>query len=629
MSKHWKFRSFDPEQVQLLETTAGIPAVLAQIFCAREITNPEQVREFLEPKLTSLRKPETLPGCTEVAQRILDAVREKRKITVYGDSDVDGMTATAILVKAVRLLGDNPDCVNYYIPSRLDDGYGLNDNSLRSLANNGTKVVVTVGCGISACERAKTAKLLGLELLITDHRTPGSELPDADAIANPQLLHWRGKLYSPNDPDVLKFLRTDQNDLSDNAPKGYAFTGLSGAMVAFKVAWALGSLVSGGSKVTPQYQKFLLEATSLATIGTIADTVPLVDENRTLVRFCLEKSFSEHLGEGLRKLVKIAKLDKKKVATSETILFQLAPRFNAAGRMGQAMLGVELLLTNDSKRVKELAEYINNLNESRQKLERKIQKEAVTQIQNLYSPNDAAFVLASNDSQKDETGSKHALKGWHSGIIGLVAGRLAEQYHRPVVVISQDGYGLKQATGAARGIPGFDLYAAFEACQEYLEWFDGHVFAVGLKIKDKNIPTFRSAFVDFCETNISEEVRTSDLWIDAEYPFAVFTFKTVQQMEKLAPFGCENRRPILCSCGVRLESAAKKMGSDGQHFSAMFQQDGVALRGIAFGQGTWVDEMNQYGPHYLFDIAFHVILNSFAGHTKVELQILDWRPSEI
>lgn len=630
MSKHWTFRPFDSDRARFLENAANIPAVLAQILCTRGMTTAEQVQNFLDPKLSNLPKPQTLPGCTEVAERLLDAIRNKRKITVYGDHDVDGMTGTAILVKAIRFVGESRECANYYIPSQSDNGSGLNDEALNQLVEDGTQVVVTVDCGISAYEEAKTAQSLGIELLITDHHTPGPELPDARELTLPQIVRWRGKLESCNSPKVLEYLQNHKNEEAPpDPPVGYSFIGISGAMVAFKVAWALGLLVSGESKVTPQYQTFLLEAMGLATMGTIADLVPLVDENRTLVRYCLEKTFFEHLCLGLRELASITKVNMDKTPSPETIGYHLTPRLNAAGRMGQAMLGVELLLTTDPDRAKELAEYISKLNKSRQELERKIQKEALQQIQTLYSPDDAAFVLASKDSQKDDAGSKNTLKNWHSRIISSVAGRLSEQYYRPVVVISQDGYGLKQATGSARGIPDFNLYDALDACKEYLERFGGHASAAGLGIKDENITGFRHAFIEYCERNISEEMRTGNqtLWIDAEYPFAAFTLQTVQQLEKLAPFGCGNRRPILAATNVYLEESAKKMGNDGQHFSATFLQDGVALRGVAFGHGPWVDEMNQYG-YGPFDLVFHVVLNTFKDRTKVELQILDWHLAE-
>ncbi len=610
MSKRWKIRPFDSEHVRSLEKAAGIPAILAQLFFGRGITDPQTVRDFMNPKLSSLRSPQDLPGCVETAKRLLDAIQAKKQITVYGDYDVDGMTGTAILTKAIRILGGN---ANYYIPSRLDEGYGLSNDALRTLAEEGTNLLITVDCGISSCKEAETAKELGVELLITDHHTPCPELPDAAAIAHPQLLRYADAYYSPHSEFIRKLREERQTDPTLEEPVAYPFFGLSGAMVALKVAWALGQLASGEQKVSPKYRDFLVEAVALGTLGTIADVVPLIDENRYLVRHGLESAIIDHSPLGIRELIRVAGIKTDKPLASETVGFQLTPRLNAVGRLGQARLGIELLLTTDPARAKELAEYIHNLNDDRQKLERGILKEASKQITELYSPNDAAFVLASTD--------------WHSGVIGIVAGRLAEQYNRPVIMLSRDKMGLKPATGSARGIGGFNLYDALEACQDHLVRFGGHASAAGLGVTDANIAAFREAFVEYAERTISPDMRTAELLIDAEYPFSAFTFQTVSQIEQMAPFGCENRRPILCTTKVYLMEPPKTMGADNRHFSAVFLQDGISFRTVAFTHGAWVEQMSPHGSGP-FDIAFHVVINTFAGRSKVELQLQDWRPSE-
>ena len=610
MSKRWIIRPFDSEQVRSLEMTAKIPAILAQLFSSRGITDPQTVWDFMNPKLSSLRPPCELPGCTNVAQRLLDAIQTKRKITVYGDYDVDGMTGTAILRNAIKILGGT---VDYYIPSRLDEGYGLNNDALKSLAEDGTSLLITVDCGVSSCVEAKTAKELGVELLITDHHTPGPELPDVAAIAHPQLLQWNGEFHSASSELIGKALEDRKTNPEIEAPVAYPFIGLSGAMVALKVAWALGQLFAGEQKVSPAYRDFLVEAVALATLGTIADVVPLVDENRYLVRYGLEAAIPNHSPLGIQELIRIAGIKMDKLLSSDTVGFQLTPRLNAAGRLGQARLGVELLFTKDPDRAKWLAENINKLNDDRQKLERGIHKEAAKQITELYSPDDPAFVLASDD--------------WHSGVIGIVASRIAEQYNRPAIMISQDKMGLKPATGSARGLSGFDLYKALEACQEHLTRFGGHASAAGLGVLDGKIDVFREAFVTYTEENLTPEMRTAEVLIDGEYPFSVFTTQTVSQIEQMAPFGCENRRPIFCATNVYLYEAPKTMGADGRHFSAIFLQDGISFRSVAFGHGAWVEELAPFktGP---FDIAFHAVINTFAGRNKVELQLIDWRPAK-
>ena len=609
MSKRWKIRPFDSEQVCALEKAAGIPAILAQLFFSRGITDPQVVRDFMNPKLSSLRSPQDLPGCAETARRLFDAVQTKHQITVYGDYDVDGMTGTAILVKAIKILGGN---ANYYIPSRLDEGYGLSNDSIKTLAEEGTKLLITVDCGISSCEEADTAKELGIELLVTDHHTPGPQLPDAAAIAHPQLLHWTGEYHSAHSELMRKVYEECRDDPTREKPVAYPFTGLSGAMVALKVAWALGQISAGEQKVSPQYRDFLVEAVGLATLGTIADIVPLIDENRYLVKHGLDSAILNHSPIGIQELMRVAGIKTDKPLSSETVGFQLTPRLNAAGRLGQARLGIDLLLTSDPARAKELAEYIHNLNDDRQKLERTIQKEAVKQIMEQYSLDDPAFVLASTS--------------WHSGVIGIVAGRLSEQYNRPVIMISMDKMGLKPATGSARGIPGFNLYDALEACQDHLFRFGGHASAAGLGVTNANLAAFRAAFVEYAASVLSPEMRTAELFIDAEYPFSAFTVQTVSQIEQMAPFGCANRRPVLCTTKVYLDDAPKTMGADNRHFSAVFQQDGISFRTVAFSQAQWVEQMAPFGSGP-FDIVFHVVINIFGGRSKVELHLQDWRPS--
>ncbi len=564
------------------------------------MTEPAAVLGFMNPKLSSLRDPQKLPGCGSTARKILDAIREKRRIVVYGDYDVDGMTGTAILRQAIKLLGGD---VGYYVPNRLDEGYGLNEDALKNLAEDGAKVVLTVDCGISSCAEALAAKNLGLELLITDHHTPGATLPEAAAIAHPQLLELDGRYYSPHSPE----LPADSQGLVR-----YPFPELSGATVALKVAWALGQLASGEQKVSPKYRDFLLQAVGLAAMGTVADVMPLIDENRVLVRYGLETSLIRHAPIGIGELCKTLGSKAAQKLSSETIGFQMAPRLNAAGRLGQAQLGVELLITDDENRAREIAEYINGLNESRQKLERGIFKEATRQIEELYESDDPAYVLASAD--------------WHSGVIGIVAGRLAEQYHRPVIMISQDKMGLKPGTGSGRAIPGFNLYDALDSCGEHLVRFGGHASAVGLGVADAAIPAFRAAFCEAAAAGISEDMKSAELLIDAEFPFGALTAKTVGQIEEMAPFGSANPRPILCTTGVSLSGEPKTMGADNRHFNAGFRQDGITLRAVAFGTAAWVEQMRAYG-NGPFDLAYHVVINSYKGRHNVELQLLDWRPS--
>ncbi|MCL2623644.1 MAG: single-stranded-DNA-specific exonuclease RecJ [Planctomycetaceae bacterium] len=599
MPKNWIIRSFDREHVNLLECQAHVHPLISQLLIHRGVGRAEQAAAFLQPKLTDLRPPAQLPGCIETAQRLLDAIRADRKITVYGDYDVDGMTATAILRQAIRLLGGQ---VDYYIPSRMTEGYGLNHDAIRTLAAQGTQLIVTVDCGINSAGEAQTARELGIELLVTDHHMPGETLPDAAAITHP-LLGERFPQYGPP----------------------YPFPHLSGSTVALKVAWALCQLASdetasdqrteeppSAQKVTPAMREFLMQAVGLAALGAVADVMPLVDENRALVRFALDRSLPQYAPIGLRELMKTAKIDAAKTLTSEQIGFGIGPRLNAVGRLGQGRLGVELLVTEKPDKAVELAEYINNLNEMRQKIERDILRSATKQIEERFSSDDPAYVLASTE--------------WHPGIIGIVAGRLSEKYHRPVVLIAKDKMENKPGTGSGRSVRGLNLCEAFAACSECLVRFGGHAAAAGLGIANAQIDRFRDAFCEYVASELSEEQRTAELVVDAEFPFSVFDAEMVRRIDALAPFGHGNTRPVFCTRGVTLAEPPKTMGSDQRHFSATLRQYQQTMRAVAFGAAEWVEPMQQHnGP---IDIAFHPVINDFRGFTKVELQLLDWRPAE-
>jgi len=582
MAKRWHIRSHDPVSIASLQRAAGIPDVVAQLLICRGITDPARARSFLDPKLSDLYDPETLPGCREAAQRIHAAVQANRRIVIYGDYDVDGMTGTAVLYLCLKLLGAE---VSYYVPHRVDEGYGLNCEAVRSWGNGRAALMITVDCGVGGVNEAVAARECGLELIITDHHTIGPQLPDATVIVHPQL------------------------------PGEYPFSGLSGSGVAFKLAWALCQQANGAQKVSPRMRDFLVQAVGLAALGTVADVVPLVDENRVLVHHGLE-SLARCPTLGVATLMKIAKIepklngDGKPRLDSEDIGFSLAPRLNAAGRLAQAQLGVELLVTDRADRAMELAQYIDQLNGSRQTLERSMQLAAKKQIDERFNAaEDAAFVLAE--------------RGWHPGVIGIVAGRLAEKHHRPVVLISLDQIGTRSGIGSARSIPGFNLHEALEACAESLLAHGGHAAAAGLRIEEDKIDAFRSAFCEVAATEISQQQRVADLLIDAEFPLSAFTTNTVHQIERLAPFGQNNARPLLCATGATLVGSPKAIGAGGRHLSLRLSQHGVSLRAVAFGAAEWAEPMTALTRP--IDIAFRPVINTFQGRHNVELHLVDWR----
>ena len=577
MAKLWRIHPHDASQIAALSRAASVSPVVAQLLICRGLCDPAQVRPFLEPKLTDLRDPGLLPGIDEAATRIYRAIEARERIVIYGDYDVDGITATSLLWQCLKLLGAD---VGYYVPHRLDEGYGLNDQALRSLAAAGAKQIITVDCGVASVKEAETALELGLELIVTDHHEFGPALPQAAAIVHPRL-----------------------------PGSAYPFAGLSGSGVALKLAWALCQRASGAQRVGERMKNFLMSAVGLAALGTVADVVPLVDENRVLVLYGLQ-SLRERPGVGLSALLRITELDKKASLDAEDLGFMLAPRLNAAGRLGQASLAVELLTTSVADRATSLAEYIHELNSSRQSLERSVYLSALKQAQNDYDlERDAALVLADHD--------------WHPGVIGIVAGRLAEKFHRPVVLVALDATGVKPGAGSGRSVPGFDLHRALATCGEHLVSHGGHAAAAGLKIEESRLPDFREAFCEYASGEIAVADRTAELWIDAELPFAGLSLEILGQIEKLAPFGASNRRPLFWATGVKLLEPPKKMGSSGRHLSLKLAQGKMSLRGVAFGGGDWFDELSAAGS--TLDFVFRPVVNEFRGRRSVELHIVDWR----
>ncbi|MBQ9874848.1 MAG: DHH family phosphoesterase [Thermoguttaceae bacterium] len=638
----WTTRPQDPEFVSRLASSAGVPFVVAQTLVGRNIVDPEEVAKFLAPPnlAKGLYPPDRLPGCREAAKFLADAVRADKKIVVYGDYDVDGMTATAILLKALRTVGGR---CGYYVPNRLEEGYGLNCEALERLREDEkADVVVTVDCGIASLKEADFAKQIGLDLVVTDHHTPvvdektGKQiLPDARAVVHPKRV-IEGEEPCP-------------------------FPEICGAFVAFKLAWAIGTEIEGAKKTSAEMRAFLLQAIGLAALGAVADVVPLRDENRVLVRYALENGFARNMPVGLRRLVELSIGDPNKRITSEDLGFALAPRLNAAGRevlnennltdqedrenwlyaksllnspsglagagqMGLAGLGVELLVTESQERANELAPFVNNLNATRQKLERKIVSEALKTIEEKYL--DApAFVLASRD--------------WHPGVIGIAAGRVAERFRRPTIMIA-----LREAaagTGSARTAPDseFNMYDALSRCSDYLVRFGGHSAAAGLGIKEANVDAFRDAFCALVAETISPSDRVPKLKLDGECPLSFVNFQTYVDLERLAPFGAENPRPIFAACEVQLCERAKRMGGKNfrtapgklppppPHFTARFKQRSTEYRAVAFKRGDWADIMNEIldrDPAARFDIAFQISFNDFSG--RIELKLVDWRVSQ-
>ncbi|TWT87873.1 single-stranded-DNA-specific exonuclease RecJ [Stieleria varia] len=581
MKRKWRLVPHDAGRVHELIRSSGVPPVVAQLLVSRGVYDGDHAKSFLDIKLAGLRDPLELPGVAEATEHLAAAIEAKTPIVIYGDYDCDGMTGTAILYNGLRMLHAD---VSYHVPNRLEEGYGLNEDAIRKLAERGKKLIVSVDCGISSVACAELCRELGVDLIITDHHTPGETLPDALAIVHPRL-----------------------------PGSSYPFGDLCGAGVAFKLAWALCQKICGSKKVTEPMRRYLMQSLSLAAIGTVADVVPLLDENRILVAHGLRMLRAEPL-MGLAELMRVTKLDEASTLNTQSIGFTLAPRLNASGRLGQAQLGVELMTTGEPERATALAEYIDQLNGNRDTLQRSVTLAAQKQAKSDFDiDSDPALVLAG--------------VGWHQGVIGVVAGRLAEKYAKPVIILSMDGAGQADAVGSGRnGGTGVNLYEALEQCRERLVRFGGHTAAAGLTIDERQIDAFRAEFCEAVSQQWSEREIVPEIIVDAEAPIGQLNLNVVKQIEMLEPFGAGNPRPTLFCGDVTLDEPARKMGSGDRHLTVRLSQGNKKIRAVAFGAGDWCDEINACeGP---IEIVYRPVINEYRGYRSVEVHIVDWRPSK-
>ncbi|MCA9076396.1 MAG: single-stranded-DNA-specific exonuclease RecJ [Planctomycetaceae bacterium] len=579
MARNWRFAPHDTAVVARLARDLRCSPLLARVLASRGQMTREDALAFLRTELTDLHDPALLPGVPEAADLIVDALTSGRRITIYGDYDVDGVTATSILWHCLTLAGGK---VDYYIPSRLEEGYGLNCDAVRLLhEEDPERLVVTVDCGIASVKEAVLARELGLDLIITDHHNFAEELPAAKVLVHPRL------------PDT-------------KCP----FTDLCGAGVAFKLAWAISQRLGDGQKASPKMRQFLISAVGLAAMGTVADLVPLHGENRILVSYGL-KLLGRSQGPGLDALMQVAKLTENTELSSEDIGFGLAPRINAAGRLGQARLAVELLTTDNEQRAISLANHVDQLNQNRQTVERRIYKQAKELVaDNKDWEDDPVLVLAHPD--------------WHPGVIGIVASRVAERFERPTVLIALNEEE-QLGQGSGRSFAEFDLHAGLTACRDHLVSFGGHKAAAGVRVMSENIEAFRDALVAYTKEHHRPTDRDVELRVDAEISFNELTHGAVKDLDRLGPFGMQNRRPVFSATHVELVEPPRKMGGGDRHLSLRVKQSGKVFRAVAFGKSDWADQMEAVnGP---LALCFEVNINRFRGYENVELRLIDWKPS--
>lgn len=581
-AQRWRLRPADEGLARRLAAGLGAPLLLARLLAQRGIASAGEARLFLEAPLTGLHDPFEMKGMEEAAAHLAGEVERGAPIGVYGDYDVDGITATALLLRFFSSLGAP---VSYYIPRRLQEGYGLHLRGLLQLKEAGCRTVVTVDCGISAAAVAEEAGRAGLRLIITDHHRPPGRLPGAVAVLNPR---------QPGCP--------------------YPFKSLCGAGIAFKLAAAVRRRLRdrGFARPLPNLKQHL----DLVALGTVADVAPLLGENHILVRAGLEvlsplsnPGGGEARKAGVRALQAAADL-KADVINTGHLGFVLGPRLNAAGRVGDPAVGVELLRTDDLAEARGRAEVIEEWNRQRQEL----QQEALDEAEALLAAageggTDGAIVLAS--------------EGWHPGVIGIVASKLVERHRVPAALIHLDG---EEGRGSVRGYGGFHVYQALEGCADCLLQFGGHREAAGLTLRRDQVDAFRARFQAAAREALGPERGAEELWLDAEVAFPDLDLPLVERIEGMAPFGPENPRPLLATAGVEIAGAPGFAGRAGDHLKLTLRHLGTALEAIGFGMGELARQEGL--PKGKLDVAYCAGVNRWRGLAKVQLEIKAIRPAE-
>ena len=581
MAKTWHLLAHDRAAIEELSQSLRLSPVVAQLLINRGLSDPVRARRFLDAPLTDLHPPGLLHGAVEAAERLHRAAAAGRRICIYGDYDTDGITGTAILWHALRLVGAS---VDFYLPHRMEEGYGLNRDALGQIARSGASLVVTVDCGIAGLEEAKEARRLGLELIVTDHHELKAELPEADVVVHPR--HPAG---------------------------AYPFGGISGAGVAFKVAWALSQKACGSDKVTPRFRELLLDGVGLAALGLVADVVPLHEENRVFVRHGLAR-LRKCPSPGIKALLDSAGLTDKGTLTAEDVGYRLAPRLNAVGRLGAARLVVDLLTTASEQRAADLARYLDEQNRQRQQLERRIAAQARDLLASQDLDQQPGIVLASAD--------------WHPGVIGIVAGRLAEEFARPVLLVAlvskSNGDGpVVVGHGSGRSVPGFALHQALQDCDDLLLSHGGHAAAAGLKVLPEQIDTLRDRFGDCAARHFPAGPTNPRLVIDAEVPLAALTSGLLRDIDRLEPYGSGNRRPLFLSGGLQVVGEPKSIGGGERHLSFRVRQQGTTMRAIAFNLAERCEELMASAGQC--SLVFTPRVNEWQGFRRIDLEVHDFQ----
>lgn len=568
MLKKWVVKNIAAAKVEELSRSVGVSDITAKILIARGIDTVDTCKKFLAPALSEMLDPYLLKGMQAAVERLLLARKNGETVCIYGDYDVDGISGTALLVSFLRRVG--LPCT-YFIPNRFDDGYGLNEEALKQIICSHATLIMSVDCGITALKEADFCRSAGVDLIIVDHHTPGESIPEATAVINP---------LQPG--------------------CAYPFKMLAGVGVAFNLLVAFRSRLRQDGAFAGSEEPDLRDWLDLVALGTIADVVSLVGQNRMYVFWGLQK-LENSRRPGIAALKKVAGV--KDTVNCGQVGFRLAPRLNAAGRMESAVPGVELLLSNNAEECPAIADELDTANAERQAVEKGILELAIAMVDGCTGyPDRRSIVLASRD--------------WHQGVIGIVASRLVERYHRPTILIAIDEHG--GAKGSGRSIPGFHLLEALNVCSGHLERFGGHRYAAGVTLKEENIDDFISAFEAAAGKILGDSELVPQLDIDAEARPAELNLALVNELQRLEPFGAGNPEPVLMMRGATV--LERRIVGDG-HLKMRLSVNGQVFNGIAFRQA----ECSTDG---MLDIAFFPECNVWNNTITLQLRIKAIRKAE-
>ncbi len=559
LKKKWLLREFDKKRVVEISKRFQISPLTAIILYNRGIQDDASIDRFLSRNLDVLHDPYLMQDMEKAAFRIRQAQENKEKITIYGDYDVDGITSIAILYKHLKEMGIE---VDYYVPDRMQEGYGINRDALDKIREGGTSLIITVDTGITAVEESEYAKEIGLDVIVTDHHECKEQIPAVYAAVDPK--------------------RKD-------CP--YPFKSLAGVGVVFKLIQALDDKES--------LPELMEKYSDLMCLGTVADISPLVDENRVIVTEGL-KHFRATKNVGLKALIDVS--TNGKAITTSTIGYTIAPRINASGRLGCASRSVELFLTDDENRAKELAESLCEENTLRQQTEQKMFREAMEYLENHPEVKEDNVIVIPHEN-------------WHHGIVGIVSSKITEKFYKPSILFAIDG---EEAKGSGRSVNGFNLFGALESSSDLLEKFGGHELAAGLTIKAKNIEEFRKKINDCSKDQFSETMRTPTILLDAAIKVPYITLETVNDINRLQPFGVDNPTPLFAVRNIKIHKIS--VMSEGKHLRMTLLKDGKYLDSVGFGMGEYYQYL-QEGD--FIDVAFSLDINDYKGFQNVQLILKD------